>query len=87
MLAHAEAGNWQLVATEEMARRQLFDTFFSDPSRLAGANEPAQSLQELLQINDRLQALAANARDQVKSELSTVSDGRRAVNAYAQHSR
>ena len=87
MLAHAEAGNWQLVVSEQEARRPLFDRYFSDPSRLTDVNGTRQSLQELLQINDRLHALAANARDQVSSDLSTISDGRRAVNAYAQNSR
>jgi hypothetical protein len=87
MLAHAEAGDWQRVVAEEEACRQLINTYFSDPSRLTDVNGIGQAIQELLQINDRLQKLAANARDQSKSELSTISEGRKAVNAYAQHTR
>lgn len=87
MLAHAEAGNWERVVKEEMACRQLFNTYFSDPSILKDPNGLSQSLQELLKINNSVQKLATNARDQVKSELRTISDGRRAVNAYAQNSR
>jgi len=87
MLGHAEAGEWKTVAREEMVRRQLIDTFFSKASNLADAAELRECLQELMQINDRLQQLAAHARDRVKAEVNTISEGRKVVNAYAENSR
>jgi hypothetical protein len=87
MLGHAEAGEWKTVVKDEMTRRQLIDRFFSKASNLADEAELRHCLQELLKINDRLQQLAAHARDQVKAEVNTISEGRKAVNAYAENSR
>ena len=87
MLAHAEAGEWQTVVDDERVRRQLFDIFFATPSTLADEAELRRHLEELLQINGRLQRLAAETRDRVLAEANTISDGRKAVNAYAEHSR
>ena len=86
MLGHAEAGEWKTVVKDEMIRRQLINTFFSKASNLADEAELHKCLQELLQINDRLQQLAAHAREGVKAEVNTISDGRQAVNAYAENS-
>lgn len=86
MLEHAEAGEWITVVEDENIRRQLIDTFFSKASNLADEAELRNGLQELLQINNRLQQLAAHARDRVKAEANTISEGRKAVNAYAENS-
>lgn len=87
MLGHAEAGDWKTVAKDEMIRRQLINTFFSKASNTSDAAELRNCLQQLLQINDRLQQLATHARDRVKAEANTISEGRKAVNAYAENSR
>jgi len=86
MLRHAEAGEWTTVVKDEVIRRQLIDTFFSNASNLADEAELRKCLQELLQINHRLQQLAEHARDRVKAEVNTISEGRKAVNAYAENS-
>jgi hypothetical protein len=87
MLEHAEAGEWIAVVNAEKIRDQLIDTFFSKASNLADETELRNSLQELLQMNNRLQQLATHARDRVKAETNTISEGRKAVNAYAENSR
>ena len=87
MLGHAEAGEWKTVVKDEMIRRQLIDTFFSKASNLADEAELRKCLQELLQINHRLQQLTTHARGRVKAEVNTISEGRKVVNAYAENSR
>ncbi len=87
MLEHAEAGEWIAVVNDEKIRRQLIDTFFSKASNRIDETELRNGLQQLLQINDRLQQLAMHARDRVKAEANAISEGRKAVNAYAENSR
>ena len=87
MLEHAEAGEWITVVNDEKIHRQLIDRFFSKASNLVDETELRNSLQELLQMNNRLQQLATHARDRVKAETNTISEGRKAVNAYAENSR
>ena len=82
MLKHAEAGEWETVIRDEVVRRELIDRYFSRPSNIA--NEPGIStaIQELLQINDRLEQLTTDARNSAKAGIDTISTGRRAVSAY-----
>jgi len=87
MLEHAEAGDWKTVVKDEMIHRQLLNTFFSKASDLTDKVELRHCLQELLQVNDRLQQLAAHAREEINAEAKTISEGRKAVNAYAANSR
>ena len=82
MLRRAEAGEWDTVTRDEVIRRDMIDRYFSAPSNIA--NEPGinAAIQELLQINDRLEQLTTDARDRTKVEIGTISTGRKAVNAY-----
>lgn len=87
MLDNAEAGEWEAVARDEAIRRELFDALFSKPSNLADEAEVRKCIDEVLQINHRLEQLAAHARDNFKAELKTIGKGRKAVHAYTEHSR
>ena len=82
MLKHAEAGEWETVAEDEAIRRELIDAYFSKPSNLASEPDISGAIRELLQINDRLERLTMDARDSVRTEVQTISNGRKAVNAY-----
>ena len=83
MLEHAEAGEWDTVAEDELVRRELINTFFSNPSNIANEPEISTAIQEMLLINDKLEKLTTDARDEVKTAANSVSKGRKAVNAYA----
>ena len=83
MLRHAEDGQWDTVVNDELIRRQLINTFFSEPSNIANEPEISTAIQELLQINDKLEELTTGARDKVKTEVVSLSTGRKAIHAYA----
>jgi hypothetical protein len=83
MLGHAEAGEWETVIEDEVIRRQLINTFFSKPSNIANEPDVSTAIQELLLINDKLEQLTIDARSRAKTEVSSISNGRKAVSAYA----
>ena len=83
MLGHAEAGEWETVIEDEVIRRQLINTFFSKPSNIANEPDIGTAIQELLLINDKLEQLTTDARTRAKTEASSISNGRKAISAYA----
>lgn len=85
MLQHAEAGEWELVVSDEERRREMIHACFSKPSNIA--NEPGigHAIQELLRINDRLEQLTMAARDRARTEIRTIGTGRKAISAYAEN--
>ena len=83
MLKHAEAGEWDTVAVDEAVRRELINTFFSNPSNIANEPDISTAIQEMLLINDKLEKLTTDARDEAKTAVNSISNGRKAVNAYA----
>ena len=87
MLRHAEAGEWDTVVNDEVIRRQLINTFFSEPSNIANEPEISSAIQQLLLINDKLEKLSIDARDEAKTEVNSITSGRKAVNAYADNAR
>jgi len=82
MLEHAEAGEWETLAEDEAVRRDLINTFFSNPSNVANEPEISTAIQELLLINDKLEKLTTDARNEAKTAVNSISKGRKAVNAY-----
>ena len=87
MLGHAEAGEWETVIEDEVIRRQLINTFFSKPSNIANEPDISTVIQEMLLINDKLEKLSIDARDEAKTEVNSITSGRKAVNAYADNAR
>ena len=86
MLRHAEAGEWESVAEHEPSRRRLLDAFFSTSRDFSAEPGIRGAIQELIQLNDRLESLSVSARDEAKSALTSLNKGRTAVNAYMQNS-
>lgn len=86
MLRHAEDGEWDIVAEEEIIRRRLIDNYFSKP--LNTSTEPfiAAAIQELLEVNNKLEKLSAAARDDAMSIINSITTGRTAINAYRENS-
>ncbi len=87
MLQHAEAGEWEAVADGEMMRRELLDNLFAEAANVADETELSSCLQQILQINQKLQELATQARDQVRADINTIGEGRKAVKAYTDNQR
>jgi len=87
MLRHAEAGEWDTVVNDEVIRRQLINTFFSEPSNVANEPDISTAIQELLKINDKLERLSIDARDEAITEVNSISSGRKAVSAYEENIR
>ena len=87
MLKHAEAGEWEIVAEEELVRRRLINDFFSQPSNITSEPHIDVAIQELLQVNDKLERLSVAARDEARSAIDSIKTGRTAVNAYRDNSR
>lgn len=87
MLMHAEAGEWDTVVSEDIIRRQMINAYFSEPSNIANEPDISTAIQQLLLINDRMEKLAFEAREMAKAEVKSISNGRKAVNAYVDNAR
>lgn len=87
MLERAEAGEWETVVSDEVIQRELIDALFSMTPSDTDEAVFRESLEEVLQINRKLETLAVQARDQVQGEVNTISAGRKAVQAYTANSR
>ena len=87
MLKHAEAGEWETVAEEEVVRARLINDFFSQPSNLTSEPHIGVAMQDLLQVNDKLERLSVAARDEAMSAIDSIKTGRSAVSAYRENSR
>ena len=87
MVRYAEAGRWDTVAEEEIKRSHLIRDFFSTPSNITKVPNIEAAVNELLQINDKLEQLTAAARDEIGSALAALKTGRTAVSAYRENSR
>lgn len=83
MLRHAQAGEWETVVNDEVVRRQLINSYFSEPSNIANGPDISTAIQELLLINDKLEQLTTDARDKAKTGVVSISTGRKAIHAYA----
>ena len=87
LLKHAEAGEWDKVIEGEAVRRQLINTYFSIPSNVSDEPEISCAIRELLQINNKLEKLTISVRDEAQTQVSSISNGRRAVSAYVNNAR
>jgi hypothetical protein len=87
MLRHAEAGEWEALVKNEAIRRELINSVFSQFSNADNDPDISSAIQELLQINKRLEQVTTEARDRARGEANTISHGRKAVNAYADNAR
>jgi len=87
MLEYAEAGQWEKVIVEEKQHSHLLKEFFSIPSNIEDSPEISVAIREIMSLNEQLQQFATCAREKVRGEADNISNGRRAVSAYAKNSR
>ncbi len=81
-LINAQAEQWEpLVKWAPHWHQALVSLFDSQDSEAAGALDK-QTLQQFIEVNERLMALVKNARDSIAEQLKHFTRGRRAVRAY-----
>lgn len=87
MLVSAEMGDWEKLIEDESRRRKMISVFFSKTPNDKDVARLRDTIEALLAIDDRLKKIVSGARDTVKQELTSITSGRHAVNAYKQNRR
>jgi len=85
MLEHARAGKWEKVARAEAFRRKLLNKLFSTASSAADIPEINKTIEQIIAINKKLEAIALAAREETRVDLKKVREGRLAVNTYVKY--
>lgn len=85
LLASAQAGDWERVVALEGSRRPLIHASF--PSGVEVDHDPARqaAIQEILDADRVVMALAAEQRDCLRSQLRDLANGRTALRCYGQN--
>ena len=86
MLKDAEAGNWDRVMDIEIQRGELLEKLFSTPNQNDSVVDMDNKIRKIIDMNKKLEVIAINARADSGQHIASINNGRRAVNAYAQHS-
>ncbi|RRQ24204.1 flagellar protein FliT [Guyparkeria sp. SCN-R1] len=84
MLASAKADDWEAVIEAEEIRRPMIDEVVAQgaPNDAAPAEWMRELLEELQTLNDRVVALGEERKAEIRSDLSEVQTGSKAVKAY-----
>jgi hypothetical protein len=85
MLKDAEAGNWDKVIDIEVQRNQLLENLFSSSSRHNEIDDIDSKIHQIININKKIESAAAQARDNIHKDITSISKGRQAVGLYAQN--
>jgi hypothetical protein len=85
MLKEAETGNWEKVIDIEVQRNELLEKIFSSASSRNEIDDVDTKIHHILNINKKIESAAANARDNMRNDISSISKGRQAVDFYAQN--
>ncbi len=86
MLKDAAAGNWNKVIDIEVKRSELLEQLFSGSIQHHNVVDIDNKIQKIIDINKQLEKITLKARENSRSEISTISKGRHAVNMYAMNS-
>ena len=84
MLASAKADDWEAVIEAEEIRRPMIDEVVAQgaPNDAPPAEWMRELLEELQNLNDRIVELGEERKGQIRSEISEVQTGNKAVKAY-----
>lgn len=85
MLKDAEAGNWDKVIEMEAQRSELLKKLFSSPYGRDNIADIDNKIGEIIDINNKLEAVVAKARDNAGNDITSINKGRRAVSLYTQN--
>lgn len=86
MLENAQAGNWDSVIEIEAQRGELLKKLFSGSPQDNNVAEMDAEIRKIISINEKLEAITLNARENTRHEMASASKGKHAVNLYAQNS-
>lgn len=82
MITYAEQEQWDELVALYQYRDPLLHGFFEQSDRNQEGDFLAQAIPELMELEQQLMQLCANARDEAARELGKVSLGRKAEAAY-----
>ena len=85
MLKEAEAGNWENVFSVEKRRSQTLKKLFSPGFTEKDKDKNNAKILQILQINNKLEAITSRAREDIKKQVGSVNKGHHAVTMYAQN--
>jgi hypothetical protein len=85
MLQDAKAGEWQKVIAAEKQRHELLDALFATPSGKQDVDDIDHKINQILNINKKIEMITANTRKKIHNDTHSISKGRQAVNVYAQN--
>ena len=85
MLEKAQAEEWESVQQLSAERQTKFEAFFSTEVSPNDAPTIAAGIEQIQSIDKELTMIAGKERDQVASNLSDISKGKKATTAYEQH--
>ena len=85
MLKDAEAGNWEKVIDIEVKRSELLEQLFSSSSQDNNIEDMDDKIQQIIDINKKLESITIKARDNVRNDIAIINKGQNAVNMYAQN--
>ena len=86
MLKNAEAGNWDSVIDIEVQRGELLKKLFAGSPQSNNVDDMDIKIRKIISINEKLEAITLNAREDTRDEMVSASKGQHAVSAYAQNS-
>ena len=82
MLELASVGEWEKVTSIEAQRSILIHQLFANPQINKILLHIAETMEEILHLNDEILRAGQSPLSELKTELSAVSRGRRALGAY-----
>lgn len=72
MRARVQAGAWDDIVAMETERQELLNTFFAVEPAKSEARWIAESIQEMLDINNEMEEACRKHLDQIASDMSTL---------------
>lgn len=85
MLRQAEAEEWLDVIETGTERERLIERFFEPSVEAEESDDVARVLRKMLQINEAIEDLAARSRGDLRENIGSIQQGRRAVSAYSEN--
>ena len=82
MLTHARQLEWTQVAELEVQRKELVMACFAKPTSEQDAPEVAAAIKQILELNQEIETLGRQCRDQLGGEIHIQNVGRTATAAY-----
>ena len=85
MLKDAQEGNWDSVMEIEIQRSELLAKLFSTSGN-NNIDDMDDKIRKIININKQLEDITVDAKEAAGKQISSINNGRRAVNVYAQNS-